>query len=162
MMTNDDMSTPGDHHGTSTDQRPMDPPVYRMNDIRTAYSRSSGVNIVTFGGDRSTTDSTREAFVQHDHDRPGSVRTETVRPRLDRVRWTSIWAGLVVALALYLFFQLALVATGTVDLAEATSSAAWWSAGAAVVSFLAGGIVAATVGPKLRPRRQSKATTTQS
>ena len=112
-MTNLDMNNrPGDHHGTATDQRPMDPPVYRMNDIRTAYSRRSDVNADTFGGDGATTDSTREAF-QHDQDSSVTVRTETVRPRLDRIRWTSIWAGLVVALALYLFFQLALVATGT-------------------------------------------------
>lgn len=80
--------------------------------------------------------------IRHDDDQRAIVRTETVGPRLDRVRWSSIWAGLAVALALYLFLQLALVATGIVDLAETASSDAWWSAGAALVAFLVGGIVA--------------------
>jgi hypothetical protein len=82
------------------------------------------------------------AHVQHDDDRRVTVRTEAVGPRLDRIRWSSIWAGLAVALALYLFLQLALVATGIVDLAEGTTSDAWWSAGAALLAFLIGGIVA--------------------
>jgi hypothetical protein len=82
------------------------------------------------------------AAVQHDDDRHVTVRTETAGPRLDRIRWSAVWAGLAVALALYLFLQLALVAAGVVDLSEATSNDAWWSAGAALVAFLIGGVVA--------------------
>ena len=81
------------------------------------------------------------SYVQQDDDRV-TVRTETVGPRMDRIRWASIWAGLAVALALYLFLQLALVATGVVDLSQGNASDVWWSAGAAVVAFLVGGMVA--------------------
>jgi hypothetical protein len=60
--------------------------------------------------------------------------------RADRIRWSAIWAGLVVALGIYLFLQLALVATGIVELADATGSDAFWSAAAALVAFLIGGV----------------------
>lgn len=82
------------------------------------------------------------AALQHEDDRHLTVRTETAGPRLDRIRWSAVWAGLAVALALYLFLQLALVAAAIVDLSEATSTDAWWSAGAALVAFLIGGVVA--------------------
>jgi hypothetical protein len=82
------------------------------------------------------------ADVRHDDDRHLTVRTETAGPRIDRIRWSAVWAGLAVALALYLFLQLSLVAAGIVDLSEATSTDAWWSAGAALVAFLIGGVVA--------------------
>src|SRR5512137_1290070 len=84
---------------------------------------------------------TSARYARADDDRV-TVRTQTAGPRLDRIRWSSIRAGLAVALAIYLFLQLALVATGIGDLAQATSSDAWWSAGAALVAFLVGGIVA--------------------
>jgi hypothetical protein len=75
-------------------------------------------------------------------DRHVTIRTESVGPRLDRIRWASVWAGLTVALALYLFLQLALITAGTVDLADATAADAFWSAAAALVAFLIGGVVA--------------------
>ena len=81
------------------------------------------------------------AYTERDDDRPVAVRTEEVRPRLDRIRWSSVSAGILVTLALYLFLQLSLVAAGLVDLSEATASDAWWSAGAALVAFLIGGVV---------------------
>src|SRR5215203_7227403 len=56
--------------------------------------------------------------------------------RADRIRWSAIWAGLVVALGIYMFLQLALVATGIVELADASGSDAFWSAAAALVAFL--------------------------
>ena len=142
-MTNHDMGTTRDQNGTATDQRLMDPPGHQMNDIRTADTRTADTYVGDgYVGDGDATDSVPEAYARQDQDRPVTVRTETAGPRLDRIRWSSIWAGLAVALALYLFLQLALVATGIVDLAEATTSDAWWSAGAAVVAFLVGGIVA--------------------
>jgi hypothetical protein len=61
-------------------------------------------------------------------------------PLRDRVRWGPIWAGLVVALGTYLILQLALVATGVIDLGAADTGDAWLSAGAALLAFLIGGI----------------------
>lgn len=129
IMTNHDMGTrTPEQNRTATDQRLMDPPGHDTTDARVADTYAVGY----------ATDSVRSDAL----DRDVVVRTETPGPRLDRIRWSSIWAGLAVALALYLFLQLVLVATGIVDLAEATTSDAWWSAGAAVVAFLVGGIVA--------------------
>jgi hypothetical protein len=70
------------------------------------------------------------------------VDVVAMRPRRDLIRWSAVWAGILVALGLYLSLQLALVASGIVELAELTREDAWWSAGAAVVGFLIGGIVA--------------------
>jgi hypothetical protein len=130
-MTDDLTDSTRQPIGTATDHRLMDPPGYQPGDTLTAdIYRDAG----------RPSDVTRAEYA-----RPGqdlSLRTETFGSRLDRIRWSSIWAGLAVALALYLFLQLALVATGIVDLGEATTSDAWWSAGAAVVAFLVGGIVA--------------------
>lgn len=112
---------------TATDPRLIDPPGTRTAD--------------TFATTSQPVTPAPAVSVQRD-DRYVSVQTEEVGPRLDRIRWSAIWAGLAVALALYLFLQLALVATGIVDLSEATSSDAWWSAGAALVAFLVGGMVA--------------------
>jgi hypothetical protein len=69
-------------------------------------------------------------------------RADPGRPRLDRIRWSSVWGGIVIALALYLFLQLTLVTTGLVDIGEAGREAAFWSAGAALVAFFVGGLVA--------------------
>jgi hypothetical protein len=43
---------------------------------------------------------------------------------------------------MYLFLQLSLITSGIVDLSDATSSDAFWSAAAALVAFLIGGVVA--------------------
>ncbi len=114
---------------TANDLRPMDSPGNHPADADAATSqRSVAQEPVTYD--------------QHVDDRPVIVRTDEAAPRLDRIRWSSIWAGLAVALALYLFLQLALVAAAIVDLSDATSTDAWWSAGAALVAFLIGGVVA--------------------
>jgi hypothetical protein len=63
-----------------------------------------------------------------------------VRPLRDRVRWGAIWAGLLVAVGSYLVIQLALVATGAIDLADPNEADAWWSAAAALVAFFVGGL----------------------
>lgn len=81
-------------------------------------------------------------YVEAHEERHITVSAESDMSRLDRIRWSSVWAGLVVALGIYLFLQLALVATGIVDLADATSTDAWWSAAAALVAFFVGGVVA--------------------
>lgn len=119
---------------SASDLRVMDPPGTQTAGTSTAETYATASQPVVTQAPA--------AYVQPAEDRHVTVRTEVAEPRLDRIRWSSIWAGLAVALALYLFLQLALVATGTVDLSEGTSSDAWWSAGAAVVAFLIGGIVA--------------------
>ncbi len=118
----------------ANDPRLIDPPGTQVAGSHAAetYATASQPMVTPAPGD----------YVQRDEDRYVTVRTDAPAPRLDRIRWSAIWAGLAVALALYLFLQLALVATGIVDLSEATSSDAWWSAGAALVAFLVGGIVA--------------------
>lgn len=65
--------------------------------------------------------------------------------RRDRVRWGPIWAGLVVALAVNVLLQLALVAVGAFGLdigGTGLPEGALLSALAAVVAFFVGGVVA--------------------
>ena len=143
-MTDHDMAErTSEQEYAATDTRLMDPPGNRTAGIQadpTSTDFSSADNDAT--ASQPLVRQAPASYVQQDEDRHVTVRTEAVEPRLDRIRWSSVWAGLAVALALYLFLQLALVATGIVDLSQATSSDAWWSAGAAVVAFLVGGIVA--------------------
>jgi hypothetical protein len=69
------------------------------------------------------------------------VETEEEMPLpVDRVRWTSIWAGLVVALTTYLLLQLALVALDIVDIADLSTGEAVASAIVALVAFFVGGL----------------------
>jgi len=65
------------------------------------------------------------------------------RPIKDLVRWGPIWAGLVIAVGSYLVLQLALVASGLVDLPTNGTEDGLWSAAAALVAFLLGGLTAA-------------------
>jgi hypothetical protein len=67
---------------------------------------------------------------------------ESETSRRDRIRWGPIWAGLVVALGTYLLLQLALIAVGLVDLGAVDTASAAWSAAAALVAFLLGGVTA--------------------
>lgn len=132
---------------TATDQRLMDPPANQTTGARTADGYPADAYRADAAGTYETAPQplatrTPAAYVQEDDGGRVTARTETAAPRLDRIRWSSIWAGLAVALGLYLFLQLALIATGIVDLSRATTSDAWWSAGAAIVAFLVGGIVA--------------------
>jgi hypothetical protein len=60
----------------------------------------------------------------------------------DRIRWGPVWAGLVVAVATYLLLQVLLIAVGLVEVADAETSDAVWSAVAALVAFILGGITA--------------------
>jgi hypothetical protein len=62
------------------------------------------------------------------------------RWRGDRVRWGAVWAGLLVTVSGYIVLQLTLVATGLIEIGNAESSDAWWSAGAALVAFFIGGV----------------------
>lgn len=135
-MTNHDTDdqTREQRHATDNDPRPFAPPGDQSGGTYTPETQPTMVQPVVA--------QPPAADVRHDDDRQLTVRTETAGPRLDRIRWSAVWAGLAVALALYLFLQLALVAAGIVDLAEATSNDAWWSAGAALVAFLIGGVVA--------------------
>jgi hypothetical protein len=66
-------------------------------------------------------------------------------PMHDLVRWGPIWAGVIVAMAVFLVLQLLLFATRAVDLnisPTGGSALPWWTAIAAVVSFFIGGLVA--------------------
>jgi cation transport ATPase len=67
-------------------------------------------------------------------------KNEAVTARRDRIRWGAVWAGLIVSISLYLLLQLALLATGAIDLGVADRNDAWLSAGAALLAFLIGGI----------------------
>lgn len=66
---------------------------------------------------------------------------EEPRVPVDRVRWTAIWAGLIVALTTYLLLQLALIALDIVDIAELSTGEAVASAIVALVAFFIGGLV---------------------
>jgi hypothetical protein len=59
---------------------------------------------------------------------------------VDRVRWSAVWAGAVVALTTYLLLQLALVALDIVDIADLSTGEAIASAVVALVAFFVGGI----------------------
>ena len=136
-MTNHDMGdrAPERQRGTATDQRLTEPPGPQAAGAHTADTRATETHAA------STPPPARAAYVEHDEIRV-IEHTERIGPRVDRIRWSSIWSGLAVALALYLFLQLTLVATGIVDLSEATTADAWWSAGAALTAFFIGGVVA--------------------
>jgi cation transport ATPase len=67
-------------------------------------------------------------------------KNEAVTGRRDRIRWSAVWAGVIVSIAIYLLMQLALVATGAIDLGVADRNDAWLSAGAALLAFLIGGM----------------------
>lgn len=74
----------------------------------------------------------------------GITRTVSSGERRDRVRWGPVWAGLVVALAVNVLLQLALVATGALGLdVEGTQvvDGAILSAIAALVALFVGGLV---------------------
>ena len=79
--------------------------------------------------------------------RPAGI-TRTVSAggeRRDRVRWGPIWAGLVVALAVNVLLQLALVALGALGVGDeggGLPEGALLSALAALIAFFVGGLVA--------------------
>jgi hypothetical protein len=73
---------------------------------------------------------------------PEAVVYRTETDRRDRIRWGPVFAGLVVALSTYLLAQLLLIGAGLVDLGDAQTSDAVWSAAVAVVAFLLGGFTA--------------------
>jgi len=75
----------------------------------------------------------------------GITRTVSAGERRDRVRWGPIWAGLIVALAVNVLLQLALVAMGAFGLdIERTGlpEGALLSGLAALIAFFVGGLVA--------------------
>lgn len=78
---------------------------------------------------------------------PGEVPTheEVVEPlssRHDRIRWGAVWAGLVVAIATFIVLQLLFIAVEAIDLTAAEQADAWWTAAAAVLAFVLGGVTA--------------------
>jgi hypothetical protein len=77
--------------------------------------------------------------VRVERDRIG-VHNEAETIRRDRIRWGPVWAGVVTAVGTYIFLQLALVATGIVDLTEGVAGDAIASAIAALIAFFVGGV----------------------
>jgi hypothetical protein len=76
-----------------------------------------------------------------EHDRIG-LHNEAQTVRRDRIRWGPVWAGVVTAIGTFIFLQLALVATGIVDLNEEIGGDAVASGIAALVAFFLGGVTA--------------------
>jgi len=74
-----------------------------------------------------------------EHERIG-VHNEAQTIRRDRIRWGPVWAGIVTAVGSYLFLQLALVATGIVDLGDSAGDDAIISGIAALIAFFLGGL----------------------
>lgn len=70
------------------------------------------------------------------------IHNEAQTIRQDRIRWGPVWAGVVTAVGTYLFLQLALVATGIVELNDDATADVIWSAAAAIVAFFLGGVTA--------------------
>jgi len=66
-------------------------------------------------------------------------------PRDNRVQWGPVWAGLVVALAAFVFLQLGFFAADAIDLdlnpGSGDTGLEFWTAAAAVGGFLLGGLV---------------------
>jgi len=76
---------------------------------------------------------------QFEHERIG-VHNEAQTVRRDRIRWGPIWAGVVTAVGSYLFLQLALIATGIVELGDSAGDDAIASGIAALIAFFVGGV----------------------
>jgi hypothetical protein len=70
------------------------------------------------------------------------IERDTYRGWRDRVGWGPVLAGLVVTIGTYLVLQLALVTSGLVEIPDRSDTAGAWSAAAAVVAFVLGGITA--------------------
>jgi hypothetical protein len=76
---------------------------------------------------------------QFEHERIG-IHNEAETVRRDRIRWGPVWAGVVTAVGSYLFLQLALVATGVVELGDSGGDDAILSGVAALIAFFIGGV----------------------
>jgi hypothetical protein len=85
------------------------------------------------GDDRARSDE------QFEHERIG-IHNEAQTVRRDRIRWGPVWAGIVTAVGSYLFLQLALVATGIVELGDSAGDDAIASGVAALIAFFVGGL----------------------
>jgi hypothetical protein len=112
--------------------------------------RVSGTTAGTSGGSVRTTERSSgpaESYTEsHSMSREGDIavtgRDESETNRRDRIRWGPVWAGFVVAIGTFLLLQLALVALGAVTLGQPDTASAWWTAAAALLAFLLGGITA--------------------
>lgn len=86
-------------------------------------------------------------FVADDSLSPARREAVTVSvedPRRDPVRWSSVWAGLLVALAVFILLELIFFALGWLSLSqgESGSSADWISALIGLFAFFVGGVIA--------------------
>jgi hypothetical protein len=111
----------------------------------TATTRSTGgaYDVRDRDGDRDDRDRDRDRYGIDEAVRDRYVAEVGGWPRRDRISWGPVWAGFIITLGTYLLLQLMLITSGLVDLVEGDpATAGWWSAGAAVVAFLLGGVVA--------------------
>lgn len=78
-----------------------------------------------------------------------TVQVTTPPQRDDEVRWGPIWAGLVVALGIFLLLELVALAVGLIDLGQGSSSGARSGIVSGIiglVAFFVGGLTAAATG----------------
>jgi len=76
---------------------------------------------------------------------PALIRAARSPLQTDRVRWGPLWAGLVVTLAVFILLQLTLFATDVISIdinpSDSSNAVPFWTAIAAIVAFLVGGLV---------------------
>ncbi|HSJ91149.1 MAG TPA: hypothetical protein VK917_03725 [Ilumatobacter sp.] len=75
-----------------------------------------------------------------EHERIG-IHNEAETIRRDRIRWGPVWAGIVTAVGTYLLLQLALIASGIVEIGDAVGDGAIASGIAALIAFFLGGLM---------------------
>lgn len=112
-----------------------------MSDFRESQNApGTGAESQVPGGDpRPRNDGRPRDEDRWEHERVG-VHNEAQTVRRDRIRWGPVWAGVITAVGSYLFLQLALIATGIVDLGESASDDAITSGIAALIAFFLGGV----------------------
>lgn len=76
---------------------------------------------------------------QFEHEQVG-IHNEAETVRRDRIRWGPVWAGVITAVGSYLFLQLALIATGIVELGDSAGDDVIASGIAALIAFFVGGL----------------------
>ncbi|MFC0623289.1 hypothetical protein [Kribbella deserti] len=73
-----------------------------------------------------------------------TVKDATTPRRLDPVRWSSVWAGLLIALCVFILLELLFFAAGWLSLerGDGSSSAGWITGLIGLVAFFIGGLAA--------------------
>ncbi len=109
-----------------------------MTDFRDTPA-GTGVGAGAHRVNPDTTDLPPRREVEVEHDQIG-IHNEAQTIRRDRLRWGPVWAGVVTAVGSYIFLQLALIATGVVELGDPVGDDAIASGIAALIAFFLGGV----------------------